>query len=45
VLEDLCNEEDSKDFLYTQMHLDKLKAGKQIQNHFVINYLSNENNI
>ena len=45
MFEDMCNNEDAEDFINTQKHLDKLKAGKEIQNHFVLNYLSNENNI
>ena len=45
MFEDMCNSEDADEYLNTRKYLDKLKAGKEIQNHFVLNYLSNENNV
>lgn len=45
MFEDICNAEDAYDYFNTQRHMDKLKAGKEIENHFVMNYLTNENNI
>ena len=45
LLEDLCNEDDARNLNGHRNHLEKLRAGKDIQNHFVMNYLTNEDNI
>ncbi len=45
LLEDLCNEEDAFNLNKHRSHMERLRAGKDIQNHFVMNYLTNEDNI
>ncbi len=45
MIEDLCNQEDAQEYLRYSRHFERINAGKDIQNHFNMNYLTNEQNI
>ena len=45
MIEDLCKTEDNKSERATEQYLQKLKAGDDIENIYVIGYLKNEHDL
>jgi hypothetical protein len=45
IIEDICKYEEYKEIRKTELDLNKLKAGKDIENRLVLNYLTNQHNI